>query len=355
MGVLRALGTLYNSIIRNKIMDSESTDLDWEDLEVDFVEIREGVYARNQKVADDLNFCKVGFYAWTNKSNYVKKIYKKGQSVDGSNRFKPTDNHEPIVIFEWIPSELARIKRYDQKIMQKLHDSGEAVWLVKVNRKDSAGTEFLYYPNNNPGELLRRELEGKNIRRDIKLVIWQIEVLELLINEIALGKVRIVAELAARFGKTLLYLVLHSLLNYKVLVVSSYFLSSFNSFQEELFRYSIFENWIFLELSDKNFGEKFENALKTDAKIVIVASLCGSSNVDKNSPLIKDFSSKFIVTDEADYGAHTPPSVKILKKFIGDNVHILTTGTNSERAVGKEPPDALIKCSYFDMVSAAFS
>jgi hypothetical protein len=333
-------------------MDSEITDLDWEDLEVNFVEIRKGVYALNQKVADDLKFSEVGFYVWTNESDYAKRIYKNGQTECVSKRFKNlTNNREPLVIFSWIPSEFAKIERYDQRVMQKLHDSGEAIWL----KDSSAGNEFLYFPNNNPAELWRAELEGKNIRRDIKLVIWQIEILESIINEIALGKVRIVAELAARFGKTLLYLVLHSLLNYKVLVISSYFLSSFNSFQEELFRYSIFENWIFLELSDKNFGEKFENALKTDAKIVIVASLCGSSNVDKNSALIKNFSSKFVVTDEADYGAHTPPSVKILKKFIGDNVHILTTGTNSERAVGKEPADAVIKCSYFDMVSAAFS
>ncbi len=333
-------------------MDSEVIDLDWEDLKVDFVKIRQGVYALNQKVADDLKFSEVGFYVWTNESDYAKRIYKNGQTECVSKRFKNlTNNREPLVIFSWIPSEFAKIERYDQRVMQKLHDSGEAIWL----KDSSAGNEFLYFPNNNPAELWRTELKGKNIRRDIKLVIWQIEILESIIKYIGDGKVRIVAELAARFGKTLLYLVLHSLLNYKVLVISSYFLSSFNSFQEELFRYSLFENWIFLELSDKDFEEKFENALKTDAKIVIAASLCGSSNVDKNSALIKNFSSKFVVTDEADYGAHTPPSVKILKKFIGDNVHILTTGTNSERAVGKEPADAVIKCSYFDMVSAAFS
>lgn len=351
MGVLRALGTLYNSIIRNKIMK-----LDWEEFTADKVQVGRAIYALNQGIADDIAHNKVAFYIWTDASYYSDYTYKCGQTSRGLKRIpeSATANGNPVVIVGWIPSDFARIKNYDQKIHKEHHDSGKATWLYKEDPNSSLGIEFSYYPDDNPVDLWRISLEGSIIRRELKLVKWQIEVLEWFGDQIDAGKKSIMAELAARFGKTLLYLVLHHLLEHRVMVVCSYYLSSFNSFKDEFYRYILFEDWIFLDASSEDFEQKYTKALNTNLKIVVFASLCGSSNVDKNSSLLKDFDSKFVVTDEADYGAHTPRSTEILNKIIGDSVYIRTTGTDSDRASRAETPDAFIAYSYPDMLCTAF-
>lgn len=329
--------------------------LDWEEFTADKVRVGRAIYALNQGIADDIAHNKVAFYIWTTVNYYSNYVYKCGQTSRGLTRIIEASNGNPIVIFGWIPSDLARTsKRYDQKIHEIHHDAGKSTWLYKQDRDSCPGIEFSFYPDNNPVDLWRSELEKSIIRRELKLVKWQIEVLEWIGNQIATGKKSIMAELAARFGKTLLYLVLHHLLEHRVMVVCSYYLSSFNSFKDEFYRYVLFEDWIFLDASSEDFEQKYTEALNTNFKIVVFASLCGSSNVDKNSSLLKDFDSKFVVTDEADYGAHTPRSTEILNKIVGDSVHIRTTGTDSDRASRAETPDAFIDYSYPDMLCTAF-
>lgn len=328
--------------------------LDWEEFTSNKVKVGRGIYALNEGVADDIANNKVAFYIWTTARYYLENYYKGGQTVQGLKRFCDATIGDAIVIVGWIPSDLARTPKYDQKIHKEHHDAGKATWLYKQDPNSSPGIEFSHYPDDNPVDLWRSELEKSIIRRELKLTKWQIEVLEWIGNQIDAGKKSIMAELAARFGKTLLYLVLHHLLENRVMIVCSYYLSSFNSFKDEFYRYTLFENWIFLDASSEDFEQKYSEALNTNFKIVVFASLCGSSNVDKNSSLLKDFDSKFVVTDEADYGAHTERSTKILNKIVGNSVHIRTTGTDSDRASRAETPDAFIGYSYQDMLCTAF-
>jgi hypothetical protein len=173
------------------------------------------------------------------------------------------------------------------------------------------------------------------------------------------GKKKIMAELAARFGKTLEYLSLFVASKYKVMVVGTYYLTALSSFEKEVCRYKEFSDFVVLELGSETFEEDFEYNLNQNKKIVVLVSLCGDKEVDhsvrnQNAYIIEQFSNKITIIDEADYGAHTESCVPFVNRIGHGAPVILTTGTNSERARGFHTDvDAFFRVTYLDMLMKA--
>lgn len=317
--------------------------------------VKNGVYALNQEILDEMNRDGVGMYQYTKKSAYIDRKYKGGQTERGliriSEQIKSAEV-EPVLITSWIPTECAKIVGYDKIIHQALHKTGKSEWLHIVAPKDSAGTEWSIYPNDNPDELWRDFLGNKQTRHDLELTIWQLNALDLLLSKKKEHKRKIMAELAARFGKTTLYLALFDVVPEKTMVVGSYYLTALSSFKKEISRWNQFKNFVLLEASSETFENEYNSAVKNiDNKIVILVSLCGSSVVEKNSDFIKNIQSKITVIDEADFGAHTKNVSPLVNKVGENGMIILTTGTNSERAKGEHNDiDFFFKYTYFDML-----
>ena len=326
--------------------------LTWDQFTEDSVKSgRRGVYCLNTEVLNSIRQNPVGFYVYTDETNYKKNKYKCGQSIRGLDRLgEQAQQSEKLMIVDWIPSDDARINKRDQQIHEQHHDQGKSQWLYRLDKESSPGKEWSIFPDNNPGELWWDTLSGKQTRIDLSLTSWQIKSLKRIVKSLSEGKKVIMAELAARFGKTTTYLSLLDIVQSKVMVIGSYVLTVSSSFKKECRRFSQFSNMEFLELGSPTFKEDFDELMNTDKQIVIFASLCGGSVVESNSDILSQVDDKLVIIDEADFGAHTEQKIPLVRKITGDSPLILTTGTNSERARGQHDVDDMFRVTYFDML-----
>jgi len=322
---------------------------------------KKGVLYANKQIEDLIKLNPIGFYQYTKESEYNKQTYKCGQSGVNvleriSNQRGPSER-EPFLIVGFVPSDLALKGSEDQRILNELHNQEKCTWCYRLNPNETT-KEWAIYLNDNPEEIWIEYLKNDIKKRDAKLTIWQLEALDKFISLLDEDKRKIMAELAARFGKTLLYLALFGQLKERVMVVGSYYLTALSSFKKECYLYEQFSNFTVLDLYSDTFQSDFAYNLSKDKKIVVVVSLCGdkegNSPRNDNARFLSKFSDKITVIDEADYGAHTKNCVPFVNLIGKGAPIILTTGTNSERAKGEhDDVDAFFKVTYLDMLMKA--
>lgn len=239
--------------------------------------IKNGVYVINQEVLDEINKNGVGMYQYTKKRAYVEKKYKGGQTTRGLDRILEqikSSEFEPILIVSWIPTEFAKINGFDQKIHRDLHKNQKTEYLYITDPKNSAGTEWSYYPNDNPDELWRDYLKDNQTRCDLELTIWQLDALDIILSKKKENKNKIIAELAARFGKTTLFLALFDLVAENTMIIGSYSLTALASFKKEIPRWTQFKNFVLIDASSESFIQEYTLAVENiNSKIVILVSL----------------------------------------------------------------------------------
>lgn len=321
-----------------------------------------GVYYLNRMVKYFAETYPCGFYQFTIKPAYEKNEYKCGQTekyvADRVHQQRTASDREIFVIVGWIPSQLAKTKSEDQKILREMHNRKDCT-LSKVLNEDMTTKEWAYFPNDNPEEVWRDYLGNYAQKFDLGLTIWQLEALDQIFTFLGEGKKKIMAELAARFGKTLLYLSLFLAVKQKVMVVGTYYLTALSSFKKEVSLYNEFSSMVVLDLGSDTFQTDFNYHLSQDKKIVVLASLCGDKENDQalrnqNAKFIETFTDKITVIDEADYGAHTEKCVPFVNRIGHGAPVILTTGTNTERAKGEHKHlDAFLGTNYLDMIMKA--
>jgi hypothetical protein len=323
---------------------------------------KSGVYYLNKFIADTAGQYPCGFYQFATESSFEKSEYKCGQTAkfaaDRVHEQRTAADREIFVIVGWIPSDLAKNNSEDQRILLEMHNQKKCT-LSKLLNPDMTTKEWAYFPNDNPEEVWRDYLGNGTNKYDLGMTIWQLETLDKFISFLGEGKKKIMAELAARFGKTLEFLALFLATKYKVMVVGTYYLTALSSFKKEVSLYKEFSDFVVLELKSETFQEEFESNLNLNKKIVVLASLCGDKEVDhsmrnQNAHLIEQFTDKITVIDEADYGAHTESCVPFVNRIGHGAPVILTTGTNSERAKGSHSDiDAFLRVTYLDMLMKA--
>jgi len=325
-----------------------------------------GVYFLNESVRKRVEESLVGFYQYTKESEYIKKSHKCGQTTIGAVerilQQRKASTTEKFIIVGWIPSLLALNNNEDQRILKELHAQGKCT-LRNILDEELSVKEWAVFDNNNPEEVILNylaDVENGVDKKSLGLTVWQLETLDKLISDLNKDKKKIMAELAARFGKSLLYLSLLKCLEQQVMVVGSYYLTALTSFNNEVNRYSDFSDFKVLDLYNVNFQESFNAYIEQGKKVVVTASLCGDKTNDdnvrnQNADFISNFKNKITVIDEADYGAHTESCVPFVNKIGAHAPVILTTGTNSERASDNHEVDAFLKVSYLDMQMRALS
>ena len=318
----------------------------------------EGLSVISQEVLDAINSDLNGIYFYTTKGAYAQKKWKTGQTTIGAiNRVKQqlTACYEEVIIVAFIPTDIVLTDHfYDQKIHRKLHyikDNG-VEWMYVSERGNNAGVEWTRYKYNNPVELWKEQLSGIQNRKVLSLTIWQLETVDKIITALDSGVKKLIAELAARFGKTNTFLSTFTLIPQQVMVVCAYYTSSFSSFVKEIYEYTQFENIDVHDLRDPEFEKNFNTSIFAGKKVVVLASLHDGKNLNKNVEIISKFKDKITVTDEADYGAHTKNVAPKVNEIGNHGMIILTTGTNSDRARGiHDNIEGMIKVSYFDMLA----
>ena len=225
----------------------------------DAIFIKNGVYSINQDIIDRSTVNTVGFYIYTKQSSLKNLQYKGGQTINGISRIKTqASDDESILIVAWIPSDLAKIAKYDQKIHESLHEQGKCEWMHRIDPTKAPGTEWSRFPDNNPEELWVDYIGNNQKRQNLDLTVWQLMALDQLISAKKNNNRKIMAELAARFGKTTLFLSFFDLCEENTMIICAYYLTALSCFKNENYRWIQFSNYIILDLSDENFCNKYQ-------------------------------------------------------------------------------------------------
>lgn len=180
--------------------------------------------------------------------------------------------------------------------------------------------------------------------------------------------VNIVSELCARFGKTLTYLELFKRLDCDVMIVPSYMHSVFSSFRgeiegkydESVGKWSNFYGYKVIDtIEDNNWKNKFNDNLGKSKLLVFVSLQTPEESLSKFD-IIKniDGKRKFILIDEADFGAYTQKSNSVISYINSEGdvpyrIKIVTSGTGIEKASQiflNQEVDDVVSVSYTEML-----
>ena len=189
-------------------------------------------------------------------------------------------------------------------------------------------------------------------RLEAGLSQWQYDAANNVIDAISAGHRTILAELCARFGKTIWAGALAVETNAQVTIVASYVLTSFASFAKDLTEFEQFRNLEIVDSGSDNYQTEIDQALKQNRQVIVFLSMCGSSKrQDRLDYLFGLKQNRLVFIDEADFGAHTAnQSDPFVAAKQPDDVVILMTGTNGERACGSWVIDHYLGTTYAELL-----
>jgi hypothetical protein len=165
-------------------------------------------------------------------------------------------------------------------------------------------------------------------------------------------KRRILAELAARYGKTIWSSAVAVESGIPVVIVSSYVLTSFTSFKNDIRKFQQFQEIEIVDSQVKGYEEKITKLVEQGKQVMVFVSLCNGRGRDERVKFLGGLEvQKIVFVDEADYGAHQKKQYDSLKKLVkDDDILILMTGTNSDRASSEWDIDLPLSTTYFELL-----
>ena len=163
----------------------------------------------------------------------------------------------------------------------------------------------------------------------------------------------VLAELCARFGKTLFSGAVATEIEANLTIVTSYVKTVFTSFEEDITSFEQFKGIVHVNTEDENYQKRIEKALTEGKKVFAYLSLCnGSKRQDRIEFLFNLNTSRFLIVDEADFGAHKPGQALPLIQAVKDTDKVLLmTGTNADRAASLWKIDHMLSTTYFELLA----
>lgn len=180
----------------------------------------------------------------------------------------------------------------------------------------------------------------------------QYDAAENVLDAIADGKRTIVAELCARFGKTIWSGALIRETESPLTIVASYVLTSFASFEKDLSDFEQFKDLVLIDTSNDDYQEVVEAALARGKQVVALLSMCSGGNRQKRIDyLFNTDVPKLVLIDEADFGVHRAgQSQPLIDARHEDDIVILMTGTNGDKAASIWPVDHYLSVTYPELL-----
>lgn len=175
---------------------------------------------------------------------------------------------------------------------------------------------------------------------------------ENVIAAVAQGKRTVVAELCARFGKTIWSGAMVRETNAQLTVVASYVLTSFASFRKDLTSFEQFRDLVLADAGEPNWQSTVEDAIAQGRQVVVFLSMCaGGNRQHKIDFLFRLNQTRLVIVDEADFGVHQVKQSLPLIEARGDqDVVILMTGTNGDKAASIWPVDHYLSVTYPELL-----
>jgi hypothetical protein len=186
----------------------------------------------------------------------------------------------------------------------------------------------------------------------VELTAWQARTAEQVLQAVAQGKKTIMAELCARFGKTIWGGVLTRETNADLTIVVSYVLTSFASFEKEFVAFEQFSNFVSVDTSDVDYQERIDQAIAENKQVVAFLSMCvGSKRQQKIDYLFGLNTNRLVLIDEADFGVHKAGQAKpLIDARQTNDVIVLMTGTNADKAASYWPIDYNLSVVYPELL-----
>lgn len=207
------------------------------------------------------------------------------------------------------------------------------------------------------------KLNKDHAKLSVKLRDIQANVLKKIVNTInkhGIGT-NVIAELAPRLGKTILFLMtakeLQQTFGHQSMFVLAYGvgLSVKASYAEEIRKFQDFDNFVFIDNANNNAQKLYEEAIAQDKFPVVFVSLnakIGDGETEERLDWISKRNEKSIaLLEETDFGVHTDSQVE-KTQFMFKHMtvtQINSSGTNIGRiakASGDNPADAIIRVPY---------
>lgn len=180
----------------------------------------------------------------------------------------------------------------------------------------------------------------------------QYDAAENVISAISNGKTTIVAELCARFGKTIWAGVIAKEQKTPLTIIASYVLTSFSSFKKDLSNFEQFKDFELIETTAPDWSEQLDKTLASGQQSIVFLSMCsGTGRQSRIDHLFSLNTERLLIVDEADFGIHKANQSKPLisaRKL--DDVVILMTGTNCDKAAGIWPVDHYLSVTYPELL-----
>lgn len=187
---------------------------------------------------------------------------------------------------------------------------------------------------------------------EVELSTYQGKVAVEVLTAFANGAKIILAELCARFGKTIWAAVLGVESDAEIIIVASYMKSVFTSFQTDISGFQQFADCVLVDTSDKDYEEQINNALGMGKKVFACLSLCnGEKRQERINFLFDNDKRKLLLIDEADYGAKRKNQALPLIEKQGELVKtVLMSGTGGDKAVAHWKIDKAIGVTYAELL-----
>jgi hypothetical protein len=166
------------------------------------------------------------------------------------------------------------------------------------------------------------------------------------------SKRTIVAELCARFGKTIWSGALVRETNAQLTVVASYVLTSFASFEKDLSSFEQFKDLVLIDTSNEDYQEVINAAVTQGKQVVAFLSMCSGSNRQKKIDYLFNVNvARLVIIDEADFGVHrSNQSTPLIEARKDTDVVVLMTGTNGDKAASIWPVDHYLSVTYPELL-----
>lgn len=207
------------------------------------------------------------------------------------------------------------------------------------------------------GEVMKTRVNQllNNLRQklpDVSLSTKQYEIAEEIISAFNSGQRIVLADLCARFGKTICSAAVAVEMETDLVIVASYVKTVFTSFATDLTSFQQFAEYEHVDTGDADYQKQISNAISSGKKVFAYLSLAnGIYRQDRIDFLFDQAVSKMLIVDEADFGAHkSNQAIPLIEKVSDDVYTIIMTGTNADRAVTHWTVDTVINVTYPELI-----
>jgi hypothetical protein len=288
----------------------------------------EGDYTEQDAVYHTMRYMRTQFPRrgrYFDSESVLKKVWDITEIAKEHKRFYPHSHIDDII------GDV--VGRRGTKQGREFHHMGFDELVVKVN------------------QFINKSLQSKPVAM---LSQWQHDAAEDVLVAMADSKRVILAELCARFGKTIWAGALARETGSNLTVVASYVLTSFASFAKDLTEFEQFRYMEVIDSAEDDYQEQIAAALSAGQQVIVFLSMCGGGKrQDRIDYLFNINESRLVFIDEADYGAHTDnQTLPFIAATKPTDTVVLMTGTNGERACGAWKIDHYLGTTYAELLIA---